>query len=198
VIEDSVAMRLMRLASKTNLIFSNSMNYTTQMGWYVVYVNSRQERSVQKFLEGMSLEAYAPLVKRIKKWSDRQKTVEVPLFPSYVFVKIYSSMDFYKALSVKGVVNYIRFGTSYARIREEEMERIKLLLELDGVTDIDLDNVYLKKGETYRIKNGPFQGFDCEVLDTKNKRKLIVRIDSLQQSIVATIPKHHLDPTVKL
>ena len=172
------------------------MNYTTQMGWYVVYVNSRQERTVQKFLEGMSLEAYAPLVKRIRKWSDREKTVEVPLFPSYVFVKIYSSMDFHKALSVKGVVKYIRFGTVYARIREEEMDRIKLLLKLDNVTDISLDNVYLKKGESYRIENGPFKGFDCEVLDANSKRKLVVRIDSLQQSIVATIPKHHLDHTL--
>ena len=48
--------------------------------WYALYVKSRSEKKVLSQLEDMGLEAFLPLVTRIKQWSDRKKKVEEPLF----------------------------------------------------------------------------------------------------------------------
>ena len=54
--------------------------------WYAVYVKSRYEKKTSKLLEDRNIETYLPLIGRLKQWSDRKKTVEEPLFKSYLFV----------------------------------------------------------------------------------------------------------------
>ncbi|MEM6684288.1 MAG: transcription termination/antitermination NusG family protein, partial [Bacteroidota bacterium] len=86
------------------------------IGWYVLYVRSRCEKKVYESLKEISLESYLPQVKTIQQWSDRKKVVHKPLFPSYIFVNINSSLEFHKALSVNGACSYIRFGKEYANV----------------------------------------------------------------------------------
>ena len=64
------------------------MSKLLKIGWYVLYVKSRHERKVDDLLKENQLESFLPLVKTVRKWSDRNKIIQMPLFPSYVFVKI--------------------------------------------------------------------------------------------------------------
>ncbi|HEV3249719.1 MAG TPA: transcription termination/antitermination NusG family protein, partial [Puia sp.] len=48
--------------------------------WWVVYTKPRWEKKVNQFLTEKGMESYCPLNKVRKKWSDRVKTVEEPLF----------------------------------------------------------------------------------------------------------------------
>ena len=97
-------------------------------GWYVLYVKPCWEKKVHESLKEISLESFLPQVKTIRQWSDRKKVIMKPLFPSYVFVYINSSLGFHKALSVNGAFSYIRFGKEYARVPEKEINQVKLLL----------------------------------------------------------------------
>ena len=56
--------------------------------WYAVYTKPRWEKKVNSLLLQKGIEVYCPLNKVRRKWSDRIKTIEEPLFKSYVFVKI--------------------------------------------------------------------------------------------------------------
>jgi transcription antitermination factor NusG len=56
--------------------------------WYAIYTRPRWEKKVNFLLQGKGIESYCPLNKVRRKWSDRIKTIEEPLFKSYVFVKI--------------------------------------------------------------------------------------------------------------
>ena len=56
--------------------------------WYAIYTKSRNEKKVSSLLAEQDIEHYLPLVKKIRQWSDRRKTVEEPLFSSYIFVHI--------------------------------------------------------------------------------------------------------------
>ncbi|MGY8913899.1 MAG: transcription termination/antitermination NusG family protein, partial [Flavobacteriales bacterium] len=56
------------------------------MKWYVLYVQTKNEKKVADRLRGMDVEVYCPVIKETKQWSDRKKTIETPLFKSYVFV----------------------------------------------------------------------------------------------------------------
>ncbi|MBW1295659.1 UpxY family transcription antiterminator [Aquimarina litoralis] len=168
------------------------MSKTFKTGWYVLYVKSCQEKKVHDLLQEDQLESFLPVVKTIRKWSDRKKIVFKPLFTSYVFVKINSPMDFHKALSVNGACAYIRFGSEYAIVKDQEILNIKLFLGSNELSDIETSNRSFKIGEIKKINYGSLSGLECEILKVNNTNKLIVRIDSLQQSIIATVPSCHI------
>lgn len=168
------------------------MRKTFKTGWYVLYVGSCQEKKVHNLLEENQIESFLPVVKTIRQWSDRKKVILKPLFPSYVFVKLNSAKDFSKALSIKGAYAYIRFGKEYARVREEEILKIKLFIEPDDIQDLQTSNEVLKVGEIRKINYGPLSGLECEILRINEKHKLLVRIESLQQNITATLPSYYL------
>lgn len=162
------------------------------IGWYALYVKSRWEKKVYESLKDISLESFLPQIKTIRQWSDRKKTILKPLFPSYVFVNINSSLEFHKALSVNGACEYIRFGKEYARVTEKEINQIKLLIGDKNISDIETNVELPKIGEVKKITYGPLNGLDCEIIKADNHNKIIVRIDSLQQNIMATIPSYVL------
>ncbi len=168
----------------------------TYNGWHVLYVKSRWEKKVHESLKEISLESFLPQVKVVRQWSDRKKTILKPLFPSYVFVKTNSSLEFHKALSVNGACAYIRFGKEYARVTEKEIHQTKLLVKDRNITEIEMNIKLPKVGEVRRITSGPLNGLECEVLKVDNVNKIIVRIDSLQQNIVATISSYSFEDFV--
>jgi len=172
------------------------VNTNYSIGWHVLYVKSRTEKKVHESLLEMSIGSFLPLIKTVRKWSDRKKVVLQPLFPSYVFVNINSSLDFYKALSTNGACAYIRFGNQYARVREEEINSIKILVGADDIEGLVVDQQVPHVGETRTISYGPLCGLECEVLNINNTNKIIVRINSIQQSLTATIPSYYLQDAV--
>ncbi|CAM1363010.1 NusG antitermination factor [Tenacibaculum sediminilitoris] len=170
------------------------MNFNN--GWYVLYVKPRWENKVNESLKEIYLESFLPQIKTIKQWSDRKKTILKPMFPSYVFVNISSSLDFYRALSVNGACAYISFGREYARVTEKEINQIKFLVGDKKVTNIETNIDLPKVGETKKITYGPLSGLDCEVVKVDNQNKIIVRLDSLRQNIVATVSLNCLQTAV--
>lgn len=162
-----------------------------QHGWHVLYVKSKHEKKVATLLDELSIESYLPLVKTIRKWRDRNKVLFQPLFTSYVFVNVKSSLEFYKALSVNGACAYIRFGKEYARVPDVEISKIKLLLDSEDVSSLETNSELPKIGEIKKIHYGALTGLECEVLKVNNINKIIVRIDSLQQNITATLPTYY-------
>ncbi|GAA4271401.1 UpxY family transcription antiterminator [Aquimarina gracilis] len=168
------------------------MGKLLKTGWYVLYVRSRHERKVDDLLKENQLESFLPMITTIRRWSDRRKMIKLPLFPSYVFVKINSSMDFHKAVSIEGACTFIKFGNEYARVSEEEILKIKLCIGSDELSDIKTSGKLLRVGENKVINSGSLSGLECEILKINNANKIIVRINSLQQNIIASIPSYHL------
>ncbi|HMI01426.1 MAG TPA: UpxY family transcription antiterminator [Pedobacter sp.] len=60
----------------------------TSRSWKVVYTRSMWERKTTQLLIQKGIHAYCPLVRSKRKWADRMKTVEIPLFSSYIFVHV--------------------------------------------------------------------------------------------------------------
>jgi transcriptional antiterminator RfaH len=162
-------------------------------GWYVLYVKSRFEKKVDEYLKYISLESFLPQVEVIQQWSDRKKTILKPLFPSYVFVNINSSLEFHRALSVSGACAYIRFGKEFARVTEKEINQIKLLVGEKDITDIEINLRIPKVGDIKKITYGPLKGLECKVKKIGSTNIIIVQIDSLKQNITASIPSYYFE-----
>ncbi|MEW7277050.1 UpxY family transcription antiterminator [Aquimarina sp. 2201CG1-2-11] len=167
------------------------MNTSLKTGWYVLYVRSHHEKKVETLLSENGLESFVPLVKTIREWSDRKKVIMKPLFPSYVFAKIQSRSDFHKAMDINGSCSYIRFGKEYAIVSDEEIKRIKFLVNTEDVSDIESNSEIVKEGEVKTIRKGVLAGLECEIVKVNNKDKILVRINSIRQNILATLPEYY-------
>ncbi|CAA7196340.1 Transcription termination/antitermination protein NusG [Chryseobacterium potabilaquae] len=160
-------------------------------GWYVIYTKSRYEKKTAQILTEQNFKVYLPLNKIISQWSDRKKKVEKPLFSSYVFIYLETIKDYLRALAIDGVVIFIKFGGRLVRVPDEEINRVKIFL--NQFSEIEIRNIQdLNIGEKRKITSGPFENYECEIIKIDNKQKICVRIDSLQQSLVAEIHSYHL------
>lgn len=124
------------------------------MNWYALYTKPRNEKKVAEKLSQMGIEAYCPLVAKVKKWSDRYKKVEEPLLPSYVFVQI-EEANRNLVFQIPGVVQYVFWLGKPAVILPKEIAALKNYLE-KPVVNVQIDN--LKPNHSIQIQEGPFQG----------------------------------------
>jgi transcription antitermination factor NusG len=180
-------MGLKRAAPYSDLkILSKTENHLN--GWYVIYTKSKYEKKVQEELVSKEYTSYLPLIQKTSIWSDRRKIIEMPLFPSYVFVYLNDIRIYYKLLQIKGVVNFIKFENKFVIVKELEIDRIRQIV--NNCSQIELTD--LKTGEKKTILSGPLSGLECEIIAFKGKYKIIVNIESLKQNIIAEIPAEQL------
>ena len=157
--------------------------------WHALYVRSRSERKVLSQLEEMGIEAYLPLITRIKQWSDRKKKVEEPLFRSYVFVHN-SLRQHYDVLNVYGVVRFVTFEHKAVVVPDNQIVAIKKYID-DPLEDENVvkNNNDLKVGQLVRITNGVLQGLIGRLVSVNNKRRLVVYIESVGQVVPVSISR---------
>jgi transcription antitermination factor NusG len=156
--------------------------------WLAVYTRPRWEKKVNQLLNEKGLESYCPLNKVRRKWSDRVKVVEEPLFKSYVFVKV-SDDDRTAVRMTNGAINFVYWDGKPAVIKEKEIIAIKRFLnEYENVEAILSD---LKVNKRVRITNGTFMDQEGKVLDIRHKTARVA-IDSLGYILVAYIDRTKL------
>ena len=161
--------------------------------WIAVYTKPRHEKKVANKLIEKKYTTYLPLLKERRKWSDRKKWVEFPLFKSYLFVYANPKL-FYDILKTPGLVRIIKFGGEIAEVSEKTIKTIKLMLEGDH-KPIATD--YFIKGDYVTVKEGPLKGMNGEITKIDNQDHLIFRIESIQHSISVKINRSYLSKKVK-
>jgi transcription antitermination factor NusG len=158
--------------------------------WYAVYTKPRNEKKLTLLLNGKSIEAYAPLRKTLKQWSDRKKMVEEPLIPSYVFVNIPLS-QYYEVLNTPGAVMYIWFSGKPATIPASQIDTLKRLVNSDA--DVEVTNDHLPEGTKVRISDGALKGLTGELIHLAGKNKVVIRIDAIDKALMLTISANLLE-----
>lgn len=150
------------------------------MPWYALYTNPRQEKKVASRLQQIGIEVYCPLIIQVRQWSDRKKKVEVPLLPSYIFVKVEPN-ERDTVFQVSGVVRYLFWLGQPAIIRESEIEIMRNWLEDTIVTSFEVLGIQL--GSVYEIPSGPFIGQQGIVTGVE-KNYLILVLEQLGVKII--------------
>ena len=158
--------------------------------WLAVYTKPRHEKTVEKEFLKKGFEAYLPILKQRRKWSDRKKWVEFPLFRSYIFVKTEIKNALF-VLQTLGVVKVVKFGGEVAVIQDESIEAIKLMIE-GGYNPEPLN--YFIKGDPVEVKDGPLKGIVGEVIRLDKNDRLLIRVDAIQHSISIQINLGFLKP----
>ncbi|MBL0068981.1 MAG: UpxY family transcription antiterminator [Chitinophagaceae bacterium] len=156
--------------------------------WLAVYTRPRWEKKVNRLLTEKGLESYCPLNKVRRKWSDRMKVVEEPLFKSYVFVKV-DNNDRIAVRMTNGAINFVYWDGKPAVIKEKEINAIKRFL--NEYENVEANPVDLKVNQRVRITNGTLMDKEGKVLDVRHKT-VKVAIESLGYILVAYIDRTKL------
>tara|TARA_B100001059_G_C17823349_1_gene579738 strand:- start:479 stop:979 length:501 start_codon:yes stop_codon:yes gene_type:complete len=143
--------------------------------WYVLYTKPRNEKKVAERLTRAGYTVYCPLQKVRKKWSDRIKIVEEPLFKSYIFIQIEDAKRD-EVLAFPGIVRYMFWLRRPAVVRQSEIATIQKWLGEHEHEDIDISHI--TPGDYLRITSGQFSGEEAILLDRRNS-KVIVQLKEL-------------------
>jgi len=163
--------------------------------WYAVYTKPNAEKKITTYLNEKEIENYLPLKKTLRKWSDRKKWIEEPVFRCYLFVKV-SHKEFFKVLEVPGIVKYVSFGGEPQRIPENQIENIKILVGQQE-REIFLSHENIKKGKKAEVLFGPFKGMQGEVVKIYGNSRIVLRIDALGCNLYANIMRDELRAITK-
>lgn len=159
--------------------------------WLAIYSRPRWEKKVTQLLTEKGLESYCPLNKVRRKWSDRVKLVEEPLFKSYVFVKV-NDEDRTEVRMTPGVINFVYWNGKPAVVKEKEINAIKSFLNEYENVEVKPMTVELK--QRVKITGGPLMDQEGEVIGV-NRKSVKVAIDSLGYVLVAYIDRTKLTST---
>lgn len=166
-------------------------NMLMSQKWFAVYTKPRWEKKVAKLLTEKGVENYCPLNKVRRKWSDRIKLVEEPLFKSYVFVKV-TDEGRTGVRMTDGVINFVYWDGRPAIIKEKEIQAIRQFLEEHE--NVELVKLDIKPDQRVKIVSGPLMDQEGKVIEVKHKTARVI-IDSLGYMLVADIDKGKLIST---
>ncbi len=155
-------------------------NQFTQKSWHVVYTRYRYERKVQKELDNLGIESFLPSRKVVRQWSDRKKVVENLIFPSYVFLRS-CEKEYYKVLSIKGLVRFVIFDGKPSKIPEWQIDALRKITS-SGIRYSCLTQS-IPCGEKVKIISGPLCGTYGEVIKG-NQNQIRIIIDGISNSLI--------------
>lgn len=151
------------------------------IGWLVLYTKPRTEKKLSERLERKGYQVYCPLKTVLKEWSDRKKKVEIPIFPSYVFVKPVSEDERQKILYDPQAVNYVYWLGKPAVVSEKEMSQVQSFLQTGITEGFNIDCVQI--GQEVEIDTGVFKGHQGKVKSISTK-KLVLELTQLGVQLI--------------
>ena len=161
------------------------MSTFQSLKWYVFYTKPRFEKKVDIKLKQLKLESFLPLYTAIRKWSDRKKKIEVPLFPGYIFVRGDEKTRLI-VLTVDGIVRSVIFKNEPAILRDEEINNIKLLISSNKIVDT-LSTITI--GSKVKIVSGPLAGLEGRLSNIKGNNFFSLVLETINSSILVDVPQ---------
>jgi len=153
--------------------------------WYAIYTHPRAEKLVYSRLVERDVETFLPLQKTYRQWSDRKKMIEKPLISSYLFVKV-KKKQFPLVYRMMGVVKFISSEGQPVPIPQKQIDNLRLIVNSDA--EIEVTGETFAKGDNVEVVTGSLTGLTGELIRVGGKKRVIVRIDRLDQNIIVTIP----------
>jgi len=165
----------------------------TESPWYALKVKPRFERSVVVHLRGRGFDPFLPVYTAKRRWSDRTKSIELPLFPGYLFCQ-FDLNNRLPILSAPGVNFIVGIGKAPQAVTEHEINAIRMVV---GSGLYYEPYPYLNVGELVRVEQGALSGLVGRVTEVKNSIRLVISINLLMRSVSTEIDRKWVAPVEK-
>ena len=160
------------------------------MLWFALQVKQRYEQLTATALRNKGYEEFLPLYKCRRRWSDRIKQLDLPLFPGYLFCKL-DPTNRLPILTTPGVVLIVGIGKVPVPVEESEIAAVRSIVASQLPAQ---PWPFLRAGQRVRIDNGPLRGVEGMFLNHKNQFRLVVSVTILQRSVAVEVASDWVTP----
>src|SRR6266404_1858041 len=161
-----------------------------ELRWYALHTRARHERVVEHRLREQGMETFLPTVCETHRWSDRKKTVEVPLFSCYVFVRCaLSAEDRTRVFRIDSALGFVGTRGTGVPIPDEQIENVRSVLSQSAPCRT---HPFLKVGQRVRVCGGAMDGVEGVFLSENGDNSLVISVDAIQRSLAVRIDGYDL------
>ena len=162
----------------------------TSPRWFALYTTPRHEKHVSEILAQRQIETFLPLYRTTRRWKkSRPVVLELPLFPTYVFVRIARGARG-AVLGVPGVLSIVGSGREPWPLPDPEIEVIRLGMQMRKIEP----HPYLAVGEKVRIKAGMMTGVEGVLVRKKNDFRVVLSLDAIMRSVAVEVDADDIEP----
>lgn len=158
--------------------------------WFALRVKSRCEKVVATMAEKKGYEGFLPIFKNRHQWSDRQRTVEVPLFPGYVFCRL-DPQHRLPLLTIPGVLHFVGVGKTLVPIEDGEIVALQRAVR-SGLATVPWP--FLEIGQQVRLDEGPLAGLEGILVESSKPERVVVSVTLLKRSVAVAIERQWATP----
>lgn len=171
-------------------MFQSPPNRNHVERWFVLTVAPRHELSVKQHLERKGFESAVPTYRVRRRWSDRVRTIALPLFPGYVFCR-FAVAHRIPVLNTPGVRGAVSFASELAALDDREMERIQCLAE----SGLNLEPLAgLRTGMRVKIIDGPLTGMHGVLAQVNGAARVVVNVELLSRAVAVHVETDAVAP----
>jgi transcription antitermination factor NusG len=152
---------------------------SSEPSWFALTVGPSHERRAERSLVNQGFEAYLPVYRVQRRWSDRIKSLDAALFPGYVFCR-FAYPDRIRVLNSPGVRSIVTTGKNPAPVDEAEISAVRSLLASGRPL---LPWPYLRIGQQVVIRDGQFASLRGVIVRAKDSWRVVVSVESLNCSL---------------
>lgn len=161
--------------------------------WYAAYTKHHHEKTAAELLARKGFEVFLPLYRSAHRWKDRTKTVDLPLFPGYLFLRT-DLMRKLDILRTAGVFWLVGNGDCACPVPETEIDAVRKIIESSSRFE---PHPLLKTGDRVRIQSGPLTGIEGILIRVKGQYRVVLSVELLQKAVgveVELSAVHRLNP----
>jgi len=160
--------------------------------WYAVQTRARNEKAISERLQEQGLTTFLPLVTEIRRWSDRKKKVELPLFSCYLFVKLVAgdNDERMRVYRTNGVFRIVSMRGELIPVPDEQIEALRAVVTQQVPWT---EHPFLKIGQRVRIRGGSLEGVEGVLLSRNGDRTLIISVDAIQRSLAVRVEGYDVE-----
>jgi transcription antitermination factor NusG len=167
----------------------------TEFGaWFALRVRSNYERLVASMLTGKGYPQFLPTYRKLSRWSDRKKNIELPLFPGYVFSH-FDVTHRLPVLTIPGVVHIVGAGHKPEAIPDEEIHAVQRFVSSGFAVE---PWPFLHVGESVVVESGSLAGLEGILTQVKNQYRLVVSLTLLQRSVAVEMDRDCVRPVRRI
>jgi transcription antitermination factor NusG len=150
--------------------------------WFVLFVRTNQEKITASRLDHLQIEHFLPCFRSLRQWKDRRVTLEVPLFPGYVFVHL-PHAERMRVLTLPNVLYFVGSGSAPAILSEEEIAWIGRGLQSGNAVPHEC----LNEGQRVVVTSGALAGLKGFLVRKVNNTRVVVSLDSIGRAFAVEV-----------
>jgi transcription antitermination factor NusG len=163
----------------------------SSLAWYALQTRYQCEKKVDAALREKAFESFAPMRLEARRWSDRTKLVESPVFPGYMFIRMDAkSQSLVEVLSLPGLVRFVTSGRELVAVPDLEIEMVRTLIQSDASYE---PGPFPVVGERVRICGGCLQGIEGILVDQTGREEIVISVGALQRSLKVLLGHYRVE-----